>query len=833
MTYSITEIASMLGVETSFLGDPMANVAQLLIDSRSVATPATSLFFALKTKNDDGHRYIPELYNKGVRNFVVENIDELSTITMPDANFLQVLSTLDALQTLARQHRRRFSFPIIAITGSQGKTTIKEWLYTLLNEQYKIVRSPRSFNSQIGVPLSLWELDSDTSLAIIEAGISTTGEMDNLQDMIRPTIGIITNIGNEHNEGFATMREKAVEKAKILTNCEAVVFPADDPLVSATLAPLVEHQVADVVAWSMGKNLAGANLVVTHIEQSDNGSRVFYRYNDAEEASFRCPFTSERDLNLVMSCLAVMLYLGIDNAVIDKRMRQLTHIGTRINVVEGVNNTTLIVDGYTSDYNSLAPALDFALRRRAGKRHLSVLLSDLQHDAGDDAAELYIRVSELLKSKGVARIIGVGPEMCQFGKYFRGIDASFFRDTTALLDGIAPGDFEHELLLIKGAPEFDLEQVLDLLEARRHETVEEIDLNALADNFKFFRSRLKPGTRTVAMVKASGYGTGSFEIAKTLQDCGAGYLAVAVQDEGVELRRAGITTPIIVLNPSGANYKALFRNSLEPEVYSIDLARALIKEGERIGVRDYPVHIKIDSGMHRLGFTRSQLPQLLKLLAKQNVLKPMSVFSHLCVADEPNQDDYTREQFDYFTRCADALQEAFPHRILRHILNTAGTLRFADRQMDMVRLGIGLYGIKPLGDGSDDALRPVASLHSIIISIKDWDEGTTIGYGRHGRLTRPSRIATVTIGYADGFDRHFGRGRVSLWVNGKLCPTVGNVCMDACMIDVTGVDCRVGDRVEIFGPHVPIEQLSEARDTIPYEILTSVSPRVKRIYFRD
>ena len=388
-------------------------------------------------------------------------------------------------------------------------------------------------------------------------------------------------------------------------------------------------------------------------------------------------------------------------------------------------------------------------------------------------------------------------------------------------------------MLIKGDPSFGFSQIIDLLEAKQHITVMEVDLNALAHNFKFFKSLIKPGTKTVGMVKASGYGAGSYEIAKTLQDCGCDYLAVAVHDEGVDLRKASISMPIIVLNPNGVNYKAMFQYRLEPELYNLDMGRELIKEGKKYGIKEFPVHIKIDSGMHRLGFTREQLPELIEMLQKQDVIKPASVFTHLAVADEPDQDAYTKAQFDYFDACSEVLQQAFDFPIMRHVLNTSGIVRFPERQYDMVRIGIGLYGIRTLFDGSEDSLKPVSALRSIIISIKEWPAGTTVGYGRHGVLERDSRIATVNIGYADGFDRHFGNGRVSMWVGGKLCPTVGNVCMDAVMIDVTDVPCKVGDTVEIFGEHVPVEQLSEARDTIPYEILTSISPRVKRVYYRE
>ena len=828
MKYSITEIADVLHISTRQLSNQDATVSQLLTDSRSLGDAAETLFFAIKTKNNDGHNYIAQLYSQGVRNFVVENAGRMPR-EMRDANFLQVPSTIEALQAIATAHRRRFQIPVIGITGSRGKTTVKEWLNQLLRDDYNIVRSPRSYNSQIGVPLSLWDIDDSTQLAIIEAGISTTGEMANLQAMIRPTLGIITNIGNEHNEGFASMAEKAHEKAKILYNCECIVYPADDPLVTDAIKPMLEVDVAQEIAWSCRDKQR--QLYVSKIEKQGKISHIAYEYA-GKESSIEVPFTDDQDLQNAITCLAVLLYMGIDTAVIGSRMKLLKPVGTRISVIEGVNNCTIIADGYTSDYNSLTPAIDFMKRRSGAQHDNTVILSDLMSEPISDD-ELYIRVSELLRSKNVRHFIGIGPDMCQYGKYFRNLNSEFFSSTAEFLDKMTQGDFENETVLVKGSPDFEFGQIIDMLEAKQHQTVEEVDLNALASNFKFFKSKLKPETKTVAMVKASAYGTGSYEVAKTLQDRGADYLAVAAQDEGVDLRKAGLEMPIIVLNPSVTNYKSLFLYHLEPEVYSIEECRQLIKEGSKYGAHEFPVHIKLDTGMHRLGFTKEQLPALIGLLHSQDVIKPASMFSHLCVADEPEQDDYTRQQLSYFKECTDMIQASFSHHILRHILNTTGIVRFNDYQYDMVRIGIGLYGLKTMYDGSMDGLQPVASLHSVVISIKNWPAGTTIGYGRHGLLKRDSRIATVTIGYADGFDRHFGNGHASLWVNGTLCPTVGNVCMDAVMIDVTDAECHLGDRVEIFGPHVPIERLSEARGTIHYEILTSISPRVKRVYYRE
>ena len=829
MKYGITEIENVLNVTGGRIIDEDAIVSQLLTDSRSLTMPDETIFFALRTDADDGHNYIPDLYGKGVRNFIVES-GYFAPPECSAANYIAVESPLDALQTLAMFHRRRFrELPVIGITGSRGKTTVKEWLYQLLKDDYRIVRSPRSYNSQIGVPLSLWDIDNNTDLAIIEAGISTTGEMDNLQAMIRPTIGIITNLGSEHNDGFASMEQKAQEKAKILNNCECIVYCADDPLVTHTIDPLIESDVAHGISWS--RNHCPAPLQIDRTERGENETKLHYTYNE-EDGTVTIPFTADRDLDNAITCLAVLLDMGIDPDVIAKRMAQLTPVGTRLNVIEGVNNCTVIVDSYTSDYNSLTPALNF-MTRRAGNRPCTVILSDLATESYS-GAELYIRVSELLKTKRVNRMVGIGKEMCRYSQYFTDLPhARFFDDTQEFLNDFAKGDFDDETILIKGDPRYGFSQIIDLLEAKQHMTVMEVDLNALAHNFKFFKSLIKPSTKTIGMVKASGYGAGSYEIAKTLQDCGCDYLAVAVHDEGVELRKAGITMPVIVLNPNGVNYKAMFQYRLEPELYNLEMGRDLIKEGKKYGVHDFPVHIKIDSGMHRLGMTLEQLPELIQLLQGQDVIKVSSVFTHLSVADEPSQDEYTKMQFEYFDRCSELVLQAFPHEIMRHVLNTSGIVRFPERQYDMVRIGIGLYGIRTLFDGSEDTLMPVSALRSIIISIKEWPAGTTVGYGRHGVLASDSRIATINIGYADGFDRHFGNGHVSMWVNGKLCPTIGNVCMDAVMIDVTGVPCKVGDTVEIFGEHVPVEQLSEARGTIPYEILTSVSPRVKRVYYRE
>ena len=820
MKYSIREIASILGIDSADLAHEDDVVSHLLTDSRSLTYPEETLFFAIKTKNNDGHRYVCHLYNLGVRNFVVEHTDGLPA----DANYLKVSSVIDALQRLAAYHRSRFQIPVIAVTGSCGKTTVKEWLYQLLSPDFNVVRSPRSFNSQIGVPLSLWDIDGNTQIAIIEAGISLPGEMAALHHTIKPTLGIFTMLTDEHGENFATLEDKANEKARLFENCEAVTYFADNQHIAQALATCP----AKKVLWS--ETDASAAVVIESSTVHRRSTEVQYRFG-GESHRLIVPFINVGSVTNVMNCVTMMLHLGISPQVIASRVEQLTPVKTRTNVIEGINGCMVIADSYPSDYNSLAPALGFMSRRAIEKSRQTVILSDAAHESFSTEM-VYSLIAELLKQKGVSRVIGIGEEISRYAHLFEG-NTSFYRSVPDFMDAVSPGDFDAETILVKGSPHYDFKPIIDMLEAKQHETVMEVNLDALVNNYNFFRSLLKPTTKMVCMLKASGYGAGSYELAKTLQDSGVAYIAVAVHDEGVELRKAGITAKIMVLNPRVENYKAMFAYHLEPEVYCLDECKMIIREAQKNGISHYPVHIKLDTGMHRLGFLEEQLPELIDLLHSQDAITPASVFSHLAVADEPEQDAYTQLQFDYFDRCCTQLQAAFPHKIIRHILNTTGIVRFPEHQCEMVRVGIGLYGISTTTDGSESSLVPVSSLRSVIISIKEWDEGITIGYGRHGVLHRKSRIATIPVGYADGIDRHFGNGNISMWVNGTLCPTVGNICMDVCMIDVTDADCQVGDNVEIFGEHIAVERLAEVRGTIPYEILTSISTRVKRVYYRE
>ncbi|MDE6489166.1 MAG: bifunctional UDP-N-acetylmuramoyl-tripeptide:D-alanyl-D-alanine ligase/alanine racemase [Paramuribaculum sp.] len=822
MKYSTSEICRILNLPQTGTN---RELSVLLTDSRSLTNPENSLFFAITTSNNDGHRYIAPLYETGVRTFVVTHIPE-EMEHADDADFLLVPDVTKALQAIARHHRRRFSIPIIGITGSHGKTTVKEWLYQSLCDTYGIVRSPRSYNSQIGVPLSIWEIDDETGLAIIEAGVSRQGEMGSLRDMINPEIGIITNLDDEHDRGFSSRQKKCEEKVSLFTDCRCLIYCADDPMITEAIEKTCRPEIE--IGWST-KN-PDAVLAITEISKNENSSDLSFRYLGIS-SQVSIPFTDDARIHNAIHVLATMLFLNRPVDEIKKSIAGLTPVMTRINVIEGVNDCMLIYDSYTSDLHSLNPALDFMHRRRSSERSSTLILSDVMHETLPPA-RIYQTIAELVKIRKIDRLIGIGPEFMRNSRYFDP-SATFYPDTTSFLTSVSPGDFDKELILIKGAPAFNFERIVDMLESRQHETVLEVNLDAIVDNYNYYRSMVRPTTGIVCMVKASGYGAGSYELAKTLQSQGAAYLAVAVLDEGVDLRRAGISMPIMVLNPKVVNYRTLFAYNLEPEIYSFEVLDELIREGEKYGISDYPVHIKLDTGMHRLGFLEQDIPLLIDILRRQKVVRPSSVFSHLAVADEPDQDDYTMKQFEIFDRCSTMLQSGFHHHIMRHILNSTGITRFPDHQYDLVRLGICLYGIHTLDDGSQNALRPVSSLSTTIISIKEWDKGTTIGYGRRGLVTKPSRIATIPVGYADGINRHLGNGNMKVHINGILCPTIGNICMDACMIDVTDTDCKVGDRVEIFGENVPVAEIARTLDTIPYEILTSVSSRVKRIYFRE
>lgn len=821
MNYTISEIALIIKAEDYKF--PEKEVSVILTDSRSLTFPEETLFFALVTERNNAHRYIYDLYRKGVRHFVISD-DIANKDEMPDANFLKVSDTLVALQQLAAAHRKRFDIPVIGVTGSNGKTIVKEWLYQLLHEDYNMVRSPRSYNSQIGVPLSIWQMNESTELAVIEAGISRPGEMDKLEAIIKPTVGIITNIGGAHQEGFASMQEKSLEKLALFKDSDCIIYNGDSALISDTVEKMCLG--TREIAWSY-KDKNGP-LYIIKVSKEEENTRIRYSYLQYE-GEFVIPFVGDAAVENAIHCLAVMLYLGKGPNEITEKMAKLEPVAMRLEVKEGRNNCLVINDTYNSDINSLEIALDFQVRRATAGMRRTLILSDILQ-SGMLPATLYRKVSQILMHKGVDRLIGIGPEISACEKSF-GMDAEFYLTTDSFLNSGATERFNNELILIKGSRDFHFEQISEALELKQHETILEVNLDALIDNFNFYRQKLKPETKIICMVKAFGYGAGSYELAKSLQDRGCDYLAVAVADEGAELRKAGITMPIMVMNPEMNSFRTLFSYSLEPEIYSFKLLKAFSKEAEQLGIMHYPVHIKIDSGMHRLGFTFEDMPLLVNELSAMPSIRARSVFSHFAGSDEARFDDFSLRQIAIFKDCARIIQNVTPFPIMRHILNTAGISRFTDEQMEGVRLGLGLYGISPIGN--EPGLRNVSTLKTTILQIKELDADQTVGYSRRGVLSRKSRIAALPIGYADGVDRHLGNGKGYVIINGRQAPYVGNICMDVCMVDVTDIDCQEGDKVEIFGDQLSVCVLAKWLDTIPYEILTSVSSRVKRVYYRE
>ena len=821
MSNKIEEITTMLGAERT--GTAPASIDWILTDSRSLCFPEETLFFALKSKRNDGARYIPELYMRGVRNFVVGELPP-DIDTLPDANFLKVKDPLKALQKLAEQHRMQYDVPVIGITGSNGKTVVKEWIYQLLGPDRIITRSPRSYNSQIGVPLSVWLMNAHTQLGIFEAGISEMGEMENLQPIIRPTIGILTNIGGAHQENFGSLQDKCMEKLILFKDCDVIIYNGDNELISNCVAKSL--LTAREIAWSTKDT--DRPLYIEAIEKGAESTTVKYRYLGFVNR-YTIPFIDDASVENSIHTLAAALYLMLPPETIAARMAQLEPVAMRLEVKEGKNGCVLVNDSYNSDLASLDIALDFLSRRTEDKgRRRTLILSDIL-ESGQPPKLLYRQVADLVQSRGINRIIGVGKELTEAASRFK-IEKSFFRTTAELLESGLLEKLRHEVVLVKGARAFHFDAITDALELKVHETILEINLNALVDNLNYYRNKLKPDTRMVCMVKASAYGAGSLEVAKTLEEHRVDYLAVAVADEGADLRKAGITGPIIIMDPETSAFGTMFDYKLEPEVYSFHLLEALIKAAEREGVTNCPIHIKIDTGMHRLGFAPSDMPALVDRLHRQNAVIPRSVFSHFVGSDSAQLDDFTRHQFTLFQGAADALQSGFKHKILRHICNTAGIERFPEYQLDMVRLGLGLYGIDPF---TNRILHNISTLKSTILQIHDVPADETVGYGRKGTLARDSRIAAIPIGYADGLNRRLGNRHAYCLVNGRQAPYVGNICMDVCMIDVTGIDCKEGDQVIIFGDELPVTVLSDVLDTIPYEVLTTVSNRVKRIYYQD
>jgi alanine racemase len=844
LSYSLSDVAFHTN-GTLFAGkkDPVY-ITEILIDSRHLVHPESTLFIAIVSGRNDGHRYIAELYDKGVRNFLVsalppqskspsESGNEPGNI-VSTANFILVDNTLDALQKLGAAHRSRFSIPVIGITGSNGKTIVKEWLFQLMNRDKKIVRSPKSYNSQIGVPLSVWKMEPENDLALFEAGISLPGEMEKLEPIIRPTIGIFTNIGHAHDEGFSGLDQKVEEKLKLFINSGTLVYCRDHALIHNKVMHAASLQQVTKFTWSRKQE---SDLQIIRSSSGNLQETTLTGIFRNREQSITIPFTDEASIENAIHCWALMLFLGYEAEVISARMKSLVPIAMRLELKEAINHCSLVNDSYNSDINSLGIALDF-LNQQTQHAKKTVILSDILQ-SGRDSESLYREISGILTAKDISRIIGIGNEISRQAGQFP-MEKAFFATTNDFFDHFPFSSLRDEAILLKGARIFEFERIGHALQQKSHETILEIHLDAMVHNLNYYRSKLEPGTKTMAMVKAFSYGSGSFEIANLLQFHRVDYLAVAYADEGVELRKAGITLPIMVMNPEEESFDLLLQYNLEPEIYNfrvLEMLERAIPEYQGESKIPVPVHLKIDTGMHRLGFDPSEVENLIKKLKENPELHVQSVFSHLAASEDPAEDDFSRSQISCLQSTAEKIQTGLGYSFLLHILNSAGITRFLDVRMGMVRLGIGLYGVG-FSEEEQGNLRNVSTLKTIISQIKRVKAGDTIGYNRKGVAQTDLTIAILPIGYADGFNRRLGNGSGKVMIKGFPVKTIGNISMDTCMVDITSLSAspdspviQEGDEVIVFGDDYPISQLAHDLGTIPYEILTGISRRVKRVYF--
>ncbi len=851
MKYAISDIQKIIGAVWLQQADPAAPVEYLLLDSRQITAPVVSLFFALPGERHDGHHYLADLYRAGVRQFIVSQKVEINNF--PEVNILQVENTLDALQTLAAFHRSKFQIPVVGITGSNGKTVVKEWLYQLLAPDFNIVRSPKSYNSQVGVPLSVWQIQPEHTLALFEAGISLPGEMARLAHIIRPTIGIFTNIGPAHREGFSSKIQKVEEKMRLFEETDVLIYCRDFEEIDKLVRPIRFDKPyrPGIFCWS--KEGKEADLQITEIHTLPGGfTRILGVFpNDGNKNvqsqkthalretpnselrtpnSIEIPFTDAASIENAIHCWAVLHQLGIPQEQITARMRRLEPVEMRLELKAGINRCTLINDFYNNDLASLRIALQFASQQtRDG--HFTLILSDILQ-SGQRKSQLYEKVAAAMVEKNVTRLIGIGTEIPAIReKLPSDVEATFYPDTEAFLQSLQNADFHDELVLLKGARPFAFERIARRLEQKAHKTVLEVNLTAMVHNLNVYNRLLRPGTKMLAMVKASGYGSGSAEVARMLEFHKVDYLGVAYTDEGIELRHAGVNLPILVLNPEPASFDALYRYRLEPEVYSLPLLDELIHFAGKD--KRLAIHLKLDTGMHRLGFEPTDIQVLVEKLQAFSNLEIKSVFSHLSASDAPQHDPFTHQQAAVFSEMFSKINTALGYTPLRHIVNTGGIARFPEYHFEMVRLGIGLYGID--ASGLQNQLRVVNTLKATISQIKEVPAGDTVGYNRNsGVLDRTRRIATISIGYADGLLRLAGGGRYSVQVHGHRAPTVGNVCMDMTMVDVSHIAAaREGDEVIVFGENPPVQELAVCLQTIPYEVFTNISERVKRVYWQE
>ena len=803
-------------IDANWFGTATATeITHISIDSRSMQNGVGTLFFALVGPNNNGHNYIAELIQKGVHNFVVHSIpDNLKG----KANFLVVENTLDALQKFAGYYRNLYHFPVIGITGSNGKTIVKEWLNFLLSPDYSIIRSPKSYNSQVGVPLSIISINENHNLGIFEAGISTTNEMSKLAQIIRPTIGILTNLGSAHDEGFANFEEKIKEKLGLFTNAEILIYKKDkviDAFLNSNLKTF---------SWSL--NDFSADVFISQKSLSD---KTILEVNySGEKFEVPIPFKDDASIENAINCLMVLLYLKYDTSLIQNRLELLYPVEMRLKVKTGIHNCTLIDDSYSSDFQSLKIALDF-LESQKQHANKTIILSDI-FQSGLSNNDLYSKVSELIVSNKINRVIGIGETITNYKNKF--VNCITYKNTEAFIADFNTHNFSNETILIKGARLFEFEKIVHLLEEKTHETVLEINLNAISHNLNYYKSKLKSTTKIMVMVKAFGYGNGGFEIAKLLEHHHVDYLGVAFADEGITLKNAGIKLPIMVLNPESTSFNAIIQHYLEPEIYSLKGLNSFLQIAKSNQLENYPIHIKLDTGMHRLGFEQENIEALIAILKNNKSVKVKSILSHMATSDSMDNRDFALYQIHLFEKLSSKIISELNITPIRHLLNTSGISNFPEAQLDMVRLGIGLYGVS--NDPQEQRfLENVGTLKSIISQLRVINEGESVGYGRRFVAQKKATIATIPIGYADGISRHWGNGVGFVTINGQKATIVGSICMDMLMADVSEIDCHEGDEVILFGENPTVSFIAEKLGTISYEILTSISQRVKRIFYRE
>ncbi len=830
------EITTILHPVRCHVTDAAAEVTTLLTDSRRLGVPVGVLFFAITTKHNTGCKYVQELYDKGVRQFVVpadaveEYLQQFERCT--EANFWYVKNVVAALQQLAARHRAQYNIPIVGITGSNGKTIVKDWIVQMLSADRRVVASPKSYNSQIGVPLSVWQMSENDQVGVFEVGISEPTEMELLRNVLNPTIGVFTNIGQAHDENFLTREQKIGEKLQLFTRCKTLIYCADHKEIHSVV--MEKHEaMQQVCCYTWGRDEQNA-VQLLESQQGEHDTLLRIRHNGKEQ-EFRIPFIDRASAENAMHCITLLYNLGYDGDVIAARCSSLTPVAMRMEINEAVNDCVLVNDSYSLDLNSLAIALEFVEHERQHP-YKTLIMSDFVQ-SGLPEHELYEQVCTLLKQRGISKFIGIGEALCRNQESFAGLpQACFFRSTEEFERHYDFDGFRNEMILLKGARIFHFENIAKLLQRKSHETTLEVNLDALVRNLNYYRSLIKPSTKMMAMVKAASYGAGKTEIASILQFNHVDYLTVAYSDEGVELRRNGIILPIMVMNPEEESFGDMIRYHLEPDIYSFRIFRAFsetaalfCKDGEKV-----PVHIELDTGMHRLGFMQEELDEVIALFRTPDcVLQVRSIFSHFACADDPAMDSFTRGQIEKFRTWSSYVKKGLGQPdVMCHICNSSGIARFPEAQMDMVRLGIGLYGIAPEEDVQAH-LTPVSRLKTRVSQVKSIPMGDSVGYSRRWIAERPSRIAIIPIGYADGLHRSLGNGNGCMEINGHEVPIVGSICMDMCFVDVTDIDCREGDEVTVFGSEHLLKQLAASAHTITYEILTNVAPRVKRVYYQE